>query len=101
MHTFTVCIPGSKEEAKLEAAADRSEASVFLDGLDHEGGIGTAAVLYRGRAEKCSLRKFLGSEERHTVFKAELLSLSLAVKMMRDKRQVWSLTIGIDSQATM
>ena len=37
-----------------------------------------AAVLYRGGTEKRLLRKFMGSEERHTVFKAELLGLSLA-----------------------
>jgi len=96
-----VCIPGPKEKAKLEVAADRSEILVFSDGLGHEGGISVVAVLYRGRAEKCLLRKFLGSEERHTVFKAELLTLSLAVEMMKDERQVWSITISIDSQAMM
>jgi len=59
-----VRIPGSKEEAKLEAVADRSEVLVFSDGSGHEGGIGVAAVLYRGGTEKHSLRKFLDSEER-------------------------------------
>jgi len=52
-----VRIPGSKEEAKLEAVADRSEVSVFSDGSGHEGGIGVVAVLYRGRTEKFPLRK--------------------------------------------
>jgi len=63
-----VCIPSSKEEAKLEAAADRSEVLVFSDGSGHGWGIGAVAVLYRGRAKKHLLRNFLGSEERHTVF---------------------------------
>jgi len=99
--TIMVCILDSKEEAKLMVVADRSEVSVFSDRSGHEGGIGMAAVLYRGGEEKCSLRKFLGSEERHMVFKADLLGLSLAAEMVKGKRQVWSLTIGIDSQAMM
>jgi len=44
-NTFTVCIPDSREEAKLAAVADRSEVSVFSDGSGYEGGIGAAAVL--------------------------------------------------------
>jgi len=43
----------------------------------------------------------MGSEERHMVFEAELLSLLLAVEMVKGERQVWSLTIGADSQAAM
>ena len=39
MCTFAIHIPGSKEEAKLEAAADRSEVSVFSDWSGHEGGV--------------------------------------------------------------
>jgi len=35
------------------------------------------------------------------VFKAELISLSLAAELVKDERQVQSLTIGIDSQAMM
>jgi len=59
------------------------------------------AVLYRGGVEKRMLRKFMGSEETHTVFKAELLGLSLAMEMLKGKTLVQSLTIGIDSQAAM
>jgi len=40
-----VCIPGSKEEAKLEVVGDRNEVSVFSDGSGHEGGISVVAVL--------------------------------------------------------
>ena len=101
MCTFTTCIPGSKEEEKLEAVADRSKVSVFSDGSGHEGGVGAATVFYRGREEKHVLRKFLGSKEIHTVFKAELLRLSLATEMLKGKTLVWSLTIGVNSQAVM
>src|SRR5882724_9590842 len=43
----------------------------------------------------------MGSEERHMVFEAELLGLSLAVEMVKGERQVRSLTIGVNSQAAM
>ena len=59
------------------------------------------AVLYRAGAEKCLLRKFLGSKETHTVFEAELLGLSLAAEMLKGEMQVQSLTISVDSQAMM
>ena len=101
MLNFTVHIPDSKEEAKLEVVANRSEVTVFSDVLGHEGGIGMAAVLYKGREKKNSLRKFLGSEDRHMVFETELLSLLLAAELIADERQVWSLTIGVDSQAML
>jgi len=82
-------------------AVDRSEVIAFSDRLGHAGGIGTAAVLYKGGVEKSLKIKFLGSGDRHTVFKAELLSPSLVVELVKDERQVWSLTIGVDSQATL
>jgi len=90
MRTFATCIPGSKEEAKLEAVVDRSEVSVFSNGSGHEGGVGAAAMLYRGGVEKHVLRKFMGSKETHTVFEAELLGLSLAVEMLKGETLVVS-----------
>jgi len=81
--------------------ADRSEVLVFSDGSGHEGGVGAVAMLYRGRVEKCVLRKFMGSEETHMVFEAELLGLSSATEMLKGETLVWSLTIGVDSQAAM
>jgi len=47
------------------------------------------------------VRKFMGSEDRHTVFKAELLSLSLAAELIKDKRQIRTLTVGVDNQAAL
>ena len=59
------------------------------------------AVLYRGSIEKKTTKKFMGSEDRHMVFESELLGLSLAVELIKDKRQIWTLTLGIDSQAAL
>jgi len=44
----------------LEAVADKSEVLVFSDGSGHEGGIGVAAVLYRGGTEKTLIEKVFG-----------------------------------------
>ena len=45
-------------------------------------------VVYRHRVEQGALRKQLGSEEQHTVFEAELLSLSLAAELISKERSV-------------
>ena len=47
------------------------------------------------------LRVCLGSEEHHTVFEAELLGLSLAVKLVKSENHVRTVTIGADSQAAI
>ena len=36
-----------------------------------------------------------------TVFEAELLRLSLAAELIKDERQIQTLTLGIDSQAAL
>jgi len=94
-------IPDSKEEAMKEAATHRSEATVFSDRSGHEGAIGAAAVLYRGSIEKKAMRKFMGSEDRHMVFEAELLRMSMAAELIKNKRQIRTLTLGVDSQAML
>ena len=83
-----ICIPDSKEAAMKEVATNRSEATLFSDGSGYEGAIGTAAVLYRGSIEKKATKKFMGSKDRHMVFKAELLRMSLAAELIKDERQI-------------
>ena len=80
---------------------NRSEATVFSDGSGYEGAIGMAAVLYRGSVEKKATKKFMGSEDRHTVFEAELLGMSMAVELIKNERQIRTLTLGVDSQAAL
>jgi len=71
---------------------------VFSDGSGHNGQIGATAVLYRGRVEKKTLRKHMGSEENHTVFEAELISISLATELIKYERHEQMATIRADSQ---
>jgi len=64
-----------------------------LDGSGQNGQMGTVAVLYRHGVEQGLLRKQLGSEEWHTIFKAEVLGLSIAVKLISKESQVRSTII--------
>jgi len=99
--SFATSIPSTKEEAITEAAADRSEVWVFLDGSGQGGKIGSAAVLFRGGVEKWAVRKYMGTKEKHTVYEAELVRLSLAAELMKQEWHVQTLTIGADSQAVI
>jgi len=58
-------------------------------------------VLFRDGVEHSSLRKHLRSQEHHTVFKAELLSLSLAAELIKAEDHVCMAMIGADSQAAV
>jgi len=78
-----------------------TEVVVYSDGSALNGQIGAAVVLYRDGTEQGTLRKHLGSEEQHTVFKAEVLNLSLAVELIKIERHIQSAVIGAVSQATI
>src|SRR5882724_285558 len=99
--SFATSIPATKEEAITEAAVDRSEVWVFLDGLGQGGEIGSASVLFRGGVEKQAVRKYMGTEEKHTIYEAELVRLSLAAELLKQEWHVQTLVIGADSQAVI
>ena len=86
--SFATCIPTSKEGEKSEVAADSSKVLVFSDGLGQGGGIGSVVVLLRGGVEKWVVRKYMGTEEKHTIYKAELVGLSLVAELLKQEWQV-------------
>ena len=94
-------IPASKEAALEAASAVQSDITVFSDGSSEGGHVGAAAVLYRNGVERRVLRKHLGTDERHTVFEAEVLGMSLAVELIKMESSMRSVSIGIDSQAAI
>ena len=47
------------------------------------------------------LRKYLGNENSHTVFKVEVLGMSLAAKLIRTEWSVQTTMIGVNSQAVI
>ena len=74
---------------------------MFSDRLGQGGGIGAAAVLFRVGVEKQVGRMYMGTEEKHTVYKAELVGLSLVVELMKQEWQAQTLRISADSQAAI
>ena len=71
-------IPESREEAVEEVRCMRHKVQVYANRSGIGGGIGAAVVLFRNWEEKCALRKYLGKEDEHMVFKAEVMGLALA-----------------------
>jgi len=45
-------------------------------------------VLFRGGVEKWVVRKYIGTKEKHTIYKAELVMLSLAAELLKQEWQV-------------
>jgi len=53
---------------------------VYSNGSGIGGEVGMAAVLFRNGEEWRVLGKYLGKEEHHTVFKAEVMGLTLTAE---------------------
>ena len=70
----------------MEEAADNSDFKVYSDGSCVEGGIGVVAVLYRNGEEKEVVRAYLGTEDEHTVFEAELVGAIMAEKLLKREK---------------
>ena len=75
-----------------------SEVVMYSDRSGLNGQIGAAVVLYRDSIEQGTFRKHLGSEEQHTMFEAEVLSLPLVIELIKMEAHVWSAVIRADSQ---
>ena len=58
----------------------------------------TAAVLYRNGREIKVMHKHLGTEEEHTVFKAEIVGGIIGVHMVSAEDAETGITICLDSQ---
>jgi ribonuclease HI len=97
---FRIRTPQKEEVAIAELSSDTAQGKVFSDGSCIDGGVGAAAVLYRGGVEVQVVRLYLGTEEEHTVFEAELVGMAMGAKLLNMERSA-KYTIGTDSQAAM
>jgi ribonuclease HI len=97
---FKIRVPQKEEVAIAELRNDTAQVKVFSDGSCIDGGVGAAAVLYRGGEEVQAVRLYLGTEEEHTVFEAELVGMAMGAKLLNMERSA-KYTIGTDSQAAM
>jgi len=63
--------------------------------------VGAAMVLFRNGEERGVLRKHLGKEIKHTVFKAEVMGLALVAELIRAEDRIEEAEIGANSQVAL
>src|ERR1700690_1244517 len=98
---FRVAIAPSREAAIKMDDDDAAAIQIYTDGSGMDGTVGAAAVLYRNRQQKRSLRFQLGSDRDHTVFEAEGIGLVLGMELLRQERTVSRATLAADNVASI
>ena len=103
--TFKTNISDNKEDA-LQLANNNfnlSDYRVYSDGSGHGGGIGAAAVLYNNSVVIQKLQFHLGPDTMHTVYKAELVGIILALFLLTHilRAILTTIIIGLDNQAVI
>ena len=89
-------IASNKEQAIEEVETNEADAKVFTDGSCRDSHVGAATVLYRGGTEKWVVKLYMGTEDEHTVFKAELAAAAIGAKLLNAERDMRS-TIVLDN----
>jgi len=92
-------IAPDQETALKEEEDDNSQFHIYTDGSGFEGYVGTSAVLYRNGVQKGKSRYRLGGLSRHTVFKGELVGLSLGTELLQKQSSITKVTFYTDNQA--
>jgi hypothetical protein len=59
---------------------------IFSDSSCIDGGVGAATIVYETRIEKQVARLYLGTNEEHTVFEAELVGAVIGAKLLNMDR---------------
>ena len=99
---FTVSIPDSKEASVEEARTAKEVIKVYSDGSAIDGKVGATAVLTRMGTTQRILHYHLGPKGEHTVHKAELIGILLAIQLIKTEHSVSvPIAIGADNQAAL
>ena len=104
MHTnpFTISIAKDRENLIREATNVKEEVQIFTDRSAIEGKVGAAAILIRTDRPTHTLHLHLGSEDKHTVHKAELVGILLGLHLISTERKIGTtIALGSDNQATI
>jgi hypothetical protein len=82
--SFSTYILSNKPAALALSILTHERASylVYCDGSGFEGGAGASAVLYHNSQEVKLLHYHLGSMKEYTVYKAEIVGLSLGLHLL-------------------
>jgi hypothetical protein len=87
-NTYQTHTAPNKQQAIKEQKELEDIIQIFTDGSGHDGRIGAAAVLIREGQEPRTLKYHLGPDKIHTVYKAEVVGLTLAAKLLATERDV-------------
>jgi hypothetical protein len=98
---FTITIAETREEAIEEDEKDRRNVKVYTDGSGIGGKIGVAAVLYRAGRILSTMRYWLGSAKRHTVYEGECIGALMGLKLIEREENVRAMTFGIDNHTAI
>ena len=95
-------IPENKDQAETRELNNEADIRVYSDGSGYEGGVGAAAVLYRGFRPMKTLHYYLGTLDEHTVYEGECVAMMLGLELIR-RETGWVLeaTMGVDNQAVI
>ncbi|OJA11398.1 hypothetical protein AZE42_03955 [Rhizopogon vesiculosus] len=97
----TTHVAQSTEEAIIEDTIAQEDLRVYSDSSAVDGGVGAAAVLMRGDVAVRRKRLYLGSDKEHTVYKAELIGMILAVQLLKEEGGKGTPVLGVDNQAAI
>ena len=95
-------IPESKDQAETRELNNEADIRVYSDGSGYEGGVGAAAVLYRGFRLMKTLWCYLGTLDEHTVYEGKCVAMMLGLELIRrEMGWVLEVTMGVDNQAAI
>lgn len=95
-----VYIASTKDKAIDRESKDTSDVKIFTDGSAINGGVGAAAVIYKeGRRIKTAW-KYLGSDQKHTVYEAECVAILMGLHIVK-RWKYKKATVYADNQAAL
>lgn len=98
--TFITTIP-ERNNAQNIPTQKPNELHIYTDGSGNEENVGAAATMRDGGGQWTEIRYKLGQEEHHTVYKAELMGILLALHLANKNKRLQQVIIFTDNQAAI
>ena len=102
---FTTTIAKSRKDSIKQEKEDTADFKIFSDGSGVNGGIGTAAILYKkGRLTPIDkLKAFIGPATKYNTYEAEIIGALLATKVLENHQETIGkrVSLFIDNQAVI
>ena len=92
----------NKDQAIQQHDTSHYGIKIYSDDSAHREGVAAAVVLYRPGKAPWTLAYYLGSDKHHTVYKAEVIGLTLAVQLLlSEDSSNTPITIYIDNKVAI